>query len=46
MDDNDVFTLDMYNGNIYPGDLYAKRGIDIRIELSNFTKDEEVTIIV
>ncbi|MED6285303.1 Histone deacetylase 11 [Characodon lateralis] len=33
--------MDMYNHNIYPGDLYAKRAIKRKVELDWGTEDFE-----
>ncbi|XP_047203902.1 histone deacetylase 11 isoform X4 [Girardinichthys multiradiatus] len=41
LDDTRVFIMDMYNHNIYPGDLYAKRAIKRKVELDWGTEDFE-----
>lgn len=38
--DEATFIVDAYNTEIYPGDSYAKRGIDLGIELQSQTPDE------
>ncbi|CAL4175835.1 unnamed protein product [Meganyctiphanes norvegica] len=37
----DVYILDVYNKDIYPGDELAKQAISRRVELFSFTEDEE-----
>eukprot|EP00210_Caulerpa_lentillifera_P001020 g983.t1 len=39
--DNELFVLDVYNADIWPNDTYAKRGIDINVELETGTSDDE-----
>ena len=39
--DADVFILDAYNREIFPGDAVAKQGIDLAVELGSFTADAE-----
>ncbi|RWS08576.1 hypothetical protein B4U79_12635 [Dinothrombium tinctorium] len=38
---NRVYILDIFNGSIYPGDEWAKNGIDRMIILKSFTKDDK-----
>lgn len=40
INDKNVYIFDMYNKDIYPKDEFAKTGIDYKVELSDFTKDE------
>ncbi len=39
IDDADVYILDIYNKDVYPGEQEAKRGIDLKVELDAFTGD-------
>ncbi len=40
MQDKNVFILDMYNAEIFPGDEAAKKGIALKVELESGTRDE------
>ncbi len=40
-DDADVYILDAYNGEVFPHDEAAKRGIDGKVELPAFSGDAE-----
>ncbi|XP_067127820.1 histone deacetylase 11 isoform X1 [Centruroides vittatus] len=41
MNDRQVYILDVYNRNIYPGDKYAKEAITRKVELRPMTEDTE-----
>ena len=41
IDDENVYILDIYNGDIYPHDHAAKKAIDYKVELPSFTSDAE-----
>lgn len=40
MGDAEIYTLDMFNHEIYPGDTYAERAITDAVKLSCFTEDD------
>jgi histone deacetylase 11 len=37
--DDNVYILDVYNKEVYPNDVYAKGGIDLKVELDALTQD-------
>lgn len=39
--DDRIFILDVYNRDIYPQDKRAKEAIDVKVEVSDFTADED-----
>ena len=39
--DADVYILDVYNKDVFPHDEYAKKGIDLKVELDAFAADAE-----
>nr|XP_006817070.1 PREDICTED: histone deacetylase 11-like isoform X2 [Saccoglossus kowalevskii] len=41
MEDDRVYTMDVYNRHIYPHDGFAKRGINRKVELMSWTEDAE-----
>jgi len=41
LDHENVFILDMYNRFIYPNDEFAKRGVDLKVELDPYIEDDK-----
>ena len=44
--DENVFILDVYNNRIYPNDIFAKKGIDYKLELPPYTQDKQYLFLL